>query len=106
MTDDQDDDDRIVIDLTQPYELDWMARGRMSHRYNEAVKERLVEEYSYDADALEDFHLDSFSAYPVTLSGADWDRIWEKDDEPADAVFDYIGEDKLLEAVEDYIEQR
>jgi len=105
MTDDPDGD-RIVIDLTSPYEMEWMARGHMSHRYNEAVKERLVEDDGYAADQLEDFNLNSVSAYPTTLSRADWDSIWQKDDEPAGAVFDYIGEEQLLNAVEDYIEKR
>ena len=99
MTDDPDGD-RIVIDLTSTHEMDRMARGRMSHRYNEAVKERLR---SGPAGRLQPQQRQSL---PRTLSGADRDRIGQKDDEPADAVFDYIGDEQLLHTVEDHIGKR
>lgn len=96
---DEDDGDRIVVDLTHPHELDWMARGRKQHEYTEAFRDLLVDEYGLDREEADDIDPGSFHG-PFRLDGDDWDAVWDADTEPGQAVLQYFGEETVAGTID------
>lgn len=94
-----EEDDRIVVDLTQPHELDWMARGRKQHEYTEAFRDLLVDEYGLGREEAADIDPTLFHG-PFRLDGDDWDDIWDSEEEPGRAVLQYIGEEMVAETID------
>jgi hypothetical protein len=92
MTD--NDDDAIVVDLTHPYDADWMARGRKESEYTDAFRDRLQQEYGLDREEAEDIGMQSFSDR-FRIHEREWDVIWAMDEEPGEAVETYLGEARV-----------
>lgn len=92
MTDEHDD--AIVVDLTHPYEADWMARGRKQNKYTEAFRDRLQQEYGLSREQAEGIGLQYFSDR-FRIHEREWDVIWDDDREPAEAVEQYLGEARV-----------
>ncbi|MDY6778523.1 MAG: hypothetical protein SVU32_07700 [Candidatus Nanohaloarchaea archaeon] len=94
------DDDGIVIDLTHPYEMDWMARGRKEQEYKAAFRDQLQEEYGLDACKAERIDFGGLFG-DFRVPERDWDVIWQDDHEPGVAMERYLGEARVRLAVLD-----
>ncbi len=89
-----DDDDAIAVDLTHPYEADWMARGRKESVYTEAFRGRLRDEYGLSREQAESIGMQYFSD-TFRVHEREWDVIWAMDAEPEEAVESYLGQARV-----------
>lgn len=95
------DDDAITIDLTHPYEADWMARGRKENQYTDAFRDHLQQEYGLSNEEAAEIGMQYFSD-PFRIPERDWDIIWQDDRDPGQAVEAYLGQARVQRIVEEY----
>ena len=104
MSDEPEDDDAIVIDLTHPYEADWMGRGRRETTYTTAFHDRLHDEYGLSAEEAEAIGVSTFTD-PFRIHEREWDVIWSMDAPPGRAVEQYLGQARVEQEVRDRMDE-
>lgn len=94
------DDDEITIDLTGRYAANWMQRGRTEMQYREALRDYLIDDGYPAADAERVMENSSING-GLSILEEEWDEIWAVDEDPAEAMLTYLGEETVEAVAED-----